>query len=182
MKISPWIAALVCLVPAFAESEDSGLIPVSQRKSVVGFVAHGKGKPVRIADLKGQIVLVDFWTTWCPPCRQSLPELAQLQRKGKEKGTLTVLPVNMDENRMEVLPRFVSKNAKVLGEFQAYSPGLGKEGIGANFGQEITAYPTTYLIDPEGRIAWRWTGYGKGLLVDRINQLLRELQASAAAR
>lgn len=173
------LPALLCLSTGVSASEDSGLIPVSARKSAAGFTVSAGGRTLRIADLKGKVVVVDFWTTWCPPCRQSLPELAHLQRAGKAKGTLVVLPVNMDEDRISVLPRFLGRNEKALGEFTAYYPGLGKEGIGANFGREIEAYPTTYLLDGEGRIAWRWTGYGEGTLVARINQLLQELQSSA---
>lgn len=182
MLIRFLLPALLCLSSTLSASEDSGLIPVSQRKSATGFTASAGGKVLRVADLKGKVVVVDFWTTWCPPCRQSLPELAHLQRVGKSKGTLAVLPVNMDEDRISVLPKFLGRNEKVLGEFTAYYPGLGKEGVGANFGQEVSAYPTTYIIDHEGRIAWRWTGYGQGLLVDRINQVLRELQNTTAAR
>lgn len=165
------------LLPA---GDDSGLIPAAQRRSAAGFVAHEGSRSVKVADLKGRVEVVDFWTTWCPPCRQSLPELAHLQRQGAAKGTLAVLPVNMDEERMTVLPRFLARNGKVLGEFHAYAPGLGKDGIAANFGEDPKAYPTTYLLDGEGRIAWRWAGYGEGVLAHRINQLLQELSSAGA--
>lgn len=173
------LPALLCLPGILSAGEDSGLIPVAERKPATAFKVTGGGRSLSVADLKGKVVVVDFWTTWCPPCRESLPELAHLQRAGKAKGTLAVLPVNMDEDRISVLPRFLGRNEKVLGEFTAYYPGQGKEGIGANFGREVDAYPTTYLLDGEGRIAWRWTGYGKGILVARINQLLQELQSAA---
>ncbi len=179
LRASATVAIL--LATPLGASDDSGLIPAAQRRSAASFVVHEGGKSVKIADLKGRVIVVDFWTTWCPPCRKSLPELAHLQRQGAAKGTLAVLPVNMDEDRMAVLPRFLSRNSKKLGEFHAYAPGLGREGISANFGEDPKAFPTTYLLDGEGRIAWRWAGYGEGMLVARINQLLQELQATQAA-
>lgn len=175
------LSTVFLLAAPLSASDDSGLIPPAQRRSAAGFVVREGDRTVKVADLKGRIVVVDFWTTWCPPCRRSLPELAHLQRQGAAKGTLAVLPVNMDEDRMAVLPRFLMRNAKALGEFHAYAPGLGKEGVAANFGEDPKAYPTTVLLDGEGRIAWRWSGYGEGVLVARINQLLAELAAAQAA-
>jgi len=150
--------------------------PIEKRIDLnkLGFVDQS-GKKCQIEDFKGKIVVVDFWTTWCGPCRQSLPELRILQRQGADKGTLIVIPCNLDdEGWPHVVSQFMNKNKAALAGFTYYRPQGGKNGIGTNLGGDINSYPTTLIIDRTGKLATKWSGYGEGLLVYEINQLLKE--------
>lgn len=153
-------------------SDDSGLIPKGQRKDASAFGFSDGKKKGTLADYRGKVVVVDFWTTWCPPCRESLPELAHLQRQ-EARAPIAIIPVNRDEEGWSIVTPFLSKNSKVLEGFRVFMAGTGTNGI--SILGEVKAFPTTYLIDAEGKVAWRWSGYGEGLLLERLKMLLREL-------
>ncbi|MBI4911713.1 MAG: TlpA family protein disulfide reductase [Acidobacteria bacterium] len=141
---------------------------------MMGFVDNDRKKCL-VADFKGKVVVVDFWTIWCPPCRKSLPELHFLQKQGQEKGSLVVIPCNLDD---ELWPQgvyqFMAKNRKALEGFRYFRPQTGRNGVSTNLGSEVRSYPTTLVLDREGRLAVRWSGYGEGMLVQEINALLQE--------
>lgn len=138
----------------------------------LGFV-DSNGRKCRIGDFKGKVVVVDFWVKWCGPCRQALPELAFLQKEGQEKGNLVVIPCNLDdEGWPQGVMQFVRQNQKALPGFVYHRPMVGRQGINANLGEDIKSYPTTLVIDREGRLATRWSGYGAGLLVQEINAVI----------
>lgn len=110
-----------------------------------------EGKPVSLADYKGRVVMVDFWATWCGPCRQAIPHLNELYAENKEKG-FEILAIAMDENGEKVVPPFVAANQidyRVL---------LGTPDVEAAFGG-LLGYPTTFLIDRNGEIADKTLGY-----------------------
>lgn len=142
--------------------------------SNLGFVDNN-GKKVLVSDFKGKVVLVDFWVKWCGPCRKSLPELTLLQKAGQEKGNLVVVPCNLDEEDWpQGVYAFMRQNKKWLDGMVYYRPSTGKNGIFTNLGEDIQSYPTTLVIDPTGRLASKWSGYGEGLTVYEINQVIQE--------
>lgn len=172
--------ALLCALSLTAG--DIERFPVGQRADLsrLGFV-DAKGKKCVVGDFKGKVVVVDFWAVWCGPCRRSLPELNALQQQGRQKGTLVVIPCNLDE---DLWPRnvmqFLERNAQALPGFTCYRAQIGKAGIGTNLGQDIASFPTTLVIDRGGRLAARWSGYGEGVLVAEINRTLAEPAEAAA--
>lgn len=169
------IAPFLALAPLLG-GEDTGLLPREARKDASAF-GFTDGKVLKtVADYRGRVMVIDFWATWCGPCRKSLPELAHLQRQ-EGKAPIAIIPVNRDEGGWSVVLPFLHKNAKALEGFKVYMAGVGKQGISVL--GEVNAYPTTYLIDTEGRIAARWTGYGEGMLVERLRALLAELPPPA---
>ena len=166
------LAGTMSLALLAGDSEDHAYAKGSRRDMSALGMTDGT-HAVTVGDFRGKVVVVDFWTTWCPPCRQSIPELQALQKAGNARGTLVVLPVNMDDDGWPAVIHFIQLNRKALKDFKVYRPGIGEHGPARVF-QTITAFPTTLVIDKEGGLAFFWTGYGEGTLVQRINQVLHE--------
>lgn len=108
------------------------------------------GESVSLSNYKGKVVLLDFWATWCGPCRMSTPALVRLNEKFKDRG-LTVLGISMDENIDNVKP-FVTEE-KVQHNI------LYAEGSNVAYSYQIEAIPTLYLIDKQGVIRQQYSGY-----------------------
>lgn len=108
-----------------------------------------EGNTVKLSDYRGKIVFVNFWTTWCPPCRAEMPEFNEADKEFKEKDDVVLLTVNLTNGAKgeteEAVRKFVNENGytmKVL---------LDKKGTAAKK-YNITGIPTTYVIDTEGNI------------------------------
>ena len=119
-----------------------------------------------LAEYRGKVVLVDVWATWCPPCRRSLPEVAQLQKGGGE--AYAVLPISVDRGGWNDVKPFLGQNPQ-LG-LTAYVPD-GDASL-QPFG-EISGIPTTLLVDRQGRLLQRWSGYGEGRAKQALDEALR---------
>jgi thiol-disulfide isomerase/thioredoxin len=108
------------------------------------------GQEIRLSNLRGRVVLLDFWATWCAPCREAIPHLVRLQKNYQDKG-LEVIGMNMDKGDVEVVRRFVHSMEI------PYSITLTPEEVSRNYG--VTALPTTVLIDKEGKIRQKFLGF-----------------------
>ena len=116
-------------------------------------------RDVTLADYKGKVVLVNFWATWCDPCRVEIPWLIEMQDKYGAKGFI-VLGIAMDEEGKPVVAPFVAKERyEVNGQKQAmnYPIVVGNEKVAAKFGG-LLGYPTSVLISRDGRVLKRTTG------------------------
>jgi len=123
------------------------------------------GKRVDLAALRGQVVLLDFWASWCGPCLKELPHLQQLHATNEPKG-LHAIAVNMDEG-----PEHAREFAKKIG----LTMPIGiNDGFDERFGVKIL--PTVVLADKSGRIRGRWDGYRPGLET-AIDEKLQHLLA-----
>jgi thiol-disulfide isomerase/thioredoxin len=117
------------------------------------------GKDVTLGDYKGKVVLVNFWATWCDPCREEIPWLIDMQQKYGGKG-FTVLGIAMDEEGKSVVAPFVSKehfdvsNQKLA---MNYPIVIGNDDIAEKFGG-LLGYPTSVLISRDGKQVKRITG------------------------
>ncbi|HSS49698.1 MAG TPA: TlpA disulfide reductase family protein [Thermoanaerobaculia bacterium] len=109
------------------------------------------GKTLSIASLKGKVVLLDFWATWCGPCRQAMPELKALLQKNTGKP-LVVVSVSADEDR-KAPEAFARANGMTW--IQAWD-GQGRV-IGGVFG--ASSLPSYVVIDADGRIAYLMKGW-----------------------
>jgi peroxiredoxin len=119
--------------------------PDKQRHVAPDFsLKDADGKVVHLSDYRGKVVILDFWATWCGPCKVEIPWFIEFQRQHQEG--LAVLGVSMDDEGWEVVKPFVAKakmNYRVL---------IGNDQTSQLYGG-IDALPTTFLIDRAGRIA-----------------------------
>jgi len=117
------------------------------------------GKDVALADLKGKVVFVNFWATWCEPCQIEIPWLIDMQAKYGPKG-FTVVGVAMDEEGKSVVAPFVSKEKfDVNGQKTAmsYPIWLGTDDAADKFGG-VLGYPTSFLISRDGKQVQKFQG------------------------
>ena len=126
------------------------------------------GTPVQLSSLRGQVVVMEFWASWCGPCRMSTPSLDAIYRKFRSRG-VTVLLVNLQESP-ETARRWTD------GRFAAPIL-LDREGhVAARYG--VHALPRLFIIDRSGRIQYARSGYGGGL-ERSLGLVLEELLAEA---
>jgi peroxiredoxin len=124
----------------------ASLKPNGERHDAPDFaLKDAEGKTVHLADYRGKVVLLDFWATWCDPCRLEIPWFIEMQRKNKDRG-FEVLGVSMDDEGWEVVKPFMKNigvNYRVL---------IGNDQTTEMYGG-VDALPTTFLIDRQGKIA-----------------------------
>ena len=109
---------------------------------------------ITLASLKGKVVLLDFWATWCAPCREAIPHLVELYKNYHDRG-LVVIGMNVDKGEGDVVRRFV----KSMGI--PYPILLAQEEVVRDYA--ISALPTTVLIDKEGKIREKVVGFNSNI-------------------
>ena len=124
------------------------------------------GNPLQLSAFRGKVVLLDFWATWCPPCRAEIPHFKKLYTAQKGNG-LQVIGLSMGEDPKTVRS-FISQNGV------NYPIAISTSPVEAAYGG-IRGIPTTFLIDKEGRIAQKFVGYQDPSVFEReIRVLLLE--------
>jgi peroxiredoxin len=121
------------------------------------------GEVVSLADFRGKVVVLDFWGTWCPPCRREIPDFISLQKEYGAEG-LQIVGVALDEpEKVQDFARQNGMNYPVL---------LGTNNVAVLYGG-IEGLPTTFIIDRSGRIVSRLEGYrAKSVFEEEIRRLL----------
>ena len=123
------------------------------------------GKDVKLADLKGKVVLVNFWATWCEGCQVEIPWFVEFQREYADRG-LAVVGIAMDDDWKSVKPWIEEKKVN-------YPVVIGNQGLGKQYG--LIGMPLTALVDREGRIADVHNGIvDKTATEQRIKDLLQQ--------
>ena len=125
-----------------------------------------KGATARLKQYQGKVVLLDFWASWCGPCRQSFPLFNQLYKELKEKD-FVILAVNIDEDQKDAL--------KFLEEVPVnFAIGFDPKGkIPELYG--LTGMPTSYVIGKNGKIAKIIEGFTPSELVDIKKEVIKQL-------
>ncbi|MBC7542371.1 MAG: TlpA family protein disulfide reductase [Candidatus Sericytochromatia bacterium] len=109
------------------------------------------GKPIKLSDYKGKVVILDFWATWCPPCRQEIPDFVSLQKQYGAKG-LQIVGIALDQEGADVVKPFAKEN------HINYPIALDtKSSVPALYGG-VRGIPTTFVIDRKGNIVKKFVG------------------------
>lgn len=138
-----------------------------------GFLMEGKTTR-RLADFKGQVVVLNIWATWCTPCLKELPTLDALEEKYGPDG-LVVLPLSVDTMEFEQLQQFIQKLELEL-------PHLAQDRNNTIFNQlKGAGLPVTYLIGRDGALRARYAG-GTDWLDEEHTQRIEALLAESEAR
>lgn len=150
MRHVKWLLlALAVVLPEAARADafkDLELIRPSRPTAAVDFtVASLTKSPLRLSDFKGKVVFLNFWATWCPPCKEEMPSMERLYRRYKDKG-FTILAVSIDSGGPAPVAAFV----KMFGlTFPiALDPKLSVANQYA-----VRGLPSTFLIDRKGTVA-----------------------------
>ena len=109
------------------------------------------GKTVRLSDYKGKVVLLEFWATWCPPCRASVPGLEKLHKAYKDKG-LVLLAVAMDMGGDDEVRSYIKESGIT------YTVLKGTEDVATKY--QVRSIPMMLVLGKDGKIAKRYIGMG----------------------
>jgi thiol-disulfide isomerase/thioredoxin len=126
------------------------------------------GDTLRLSDLRGDVVLVDFWATWCGPCKMAMPHLQEIHEEYQDKG-VQIVAISVDKQGAKIVKPFIAKHGY---SFQVL---LTDNQIERKFGG-IQGIPTTFIIGPDGKVFKRFVGYQpKGIYLQAIKALKPDL-------
>ncbi|HHQ14695.1 MAG TPA: TlpA family protein disulfide reductase [Chromatiales bacterium] len=149
------LAVLAIVVSGAIAGEVSGPAPDFS-------LVNRQGQTVSLSDLKGQVVLINFWATWCGPCRKEMPLLEQLYERYEPLG-FTLLGVNVEEN---------PKDADAfLKETPVTFPVLFDPDNRVSKMYDVSAMPSTVLVDRKGQMRFLHHGYQEGYENEYQNQI-----------
>lgn len=120
--------------------------------SAANFAAQDlQGRPVHFADLRGKVVLLNFWATWCPPCRKEMPAMERLHRAYRERGLVVLAVTAQDASPLDEVKRFAASGGLTFPVWHDRDNVAGRR-----YG--IPGVPTSYLVTHDGQLAYRVLG------------------------
>lgn len=147
------------------------------RKAAPDFtLKDSDGRPVKLSDYKGKVVLLNFWATWCGPCKIELPWFVDFEQRYKDRG-FAVLGVSMDDDGWDTVKPYLEDH-KIN-----YRVVIGSDEVADQYGG-VSSLPTSFILDREGKIAGTHVGLvSKSNYQNEIEQLLdnKEIGPSASA-
>ncbi len=123
------------------------------------------GREITLSQLKGKVVLLDFWATWCGPCKESIPHLIQLYKNYRQSG-FELVGMNVEKGDSEAVRRFVTSMDI------PYPVVIAPENVVNSY--RVTGIPTAFLIDKEGKIRERVLGFSSAT-AQRLDTKVKDL-------
>ena len=174
--LSSLVAAVLILTGAGCSARGSRaeraseMKPPGKRRPAPDFqLKDANGQPFRLADYKGKVVVLNFWATWCGPCKIEIPWFAEFERTYKDRG-FAVIGIAMDEEGWDVVKPYVEHRQ------MNYRVAVGSAEVEELYGGGggIESLPTTFVIDRAGKVADVHVGLvSKSDYRDEIEELLR---------
>lgn len=159
---------LVLVFGMTAQAADRGCAANAKPANLNITLKDISGNPVHLSDYKGKVILLDFWATWCPPCRKEIPGYIELYNSYKSRG-LAVIGVSMDED--DDIATVKSYAAQIKMNYPVLL-GYGRDDLTKAFGE--LPLPTTFVIARDGRICQKHDGLTAKEQVEReITSLLQ---------
>jgi peroxiredoxin len=159
-------AARLVLAAALAVAANTAAPAIAPLATAPDFTLHTMNGPnLRLAEQRGRVVMVNFWATWCGPCREEMPQLNRLYQKYKGAG-FVLLGVNVDDD--------TRKAADVAGKLGVTFPVLLDTDKVVSKLYDLSTMPSTVLIDRDGKVRYVHRGYLNGY-EDNYEKQIREL-------
>ncbi|MEO0136512.1 MAG: TlpA disulfide reductase family protein [candidate division WOR-3 bacterium] len=149
-KVSITIITTCLIFTLFCTKEKSGTSDIKGNDFTLKSL---QGEEYTLSKLKGRVVIVDFWATWCPPCRREIPHLVALYEKHKDKGLLILGVSAEDKQTLATFARENNINYPIL---------LGNNEVFQRFG--VHSIPHTLFIDKKGNVRKTQIGYADELI------------------
>lgn len=167
------ISLVLCLALAACKGkvgeEEATISPPGEGDMAVEITVNDlEGKKVSLSQFKGKAIMLNFWATWCPPCREEMPSMEAMYQKLKGSSDFVMLAISIDEN-MEAVKEFVKKNNYKMPVF--HDP---NREAGSVYG--LTGVPETFLIDKKGKIVMKRLGpedWMKPEVIDTVQGLMK---------
>ncbi len=163
LVLSLCVVSLLVLSRCAREEKPSSLAPDFTLQTL-------DGEEITLSKLKGKAILLDFWATWCGPCREAVPHLVELYRSYQDRG-LEIIGVNLDKSNPDAVRTYV-KAFNI-----PYPIVIAPDEVVRNYG--VTGLPTTILIDKEGKIREKFMGFNS-TISKQMGTRVAELTAEKA--
>ncbi len=165
------LLAVLFTTSVYAADAPQTMTPVAKRPATKDYALEDMdGKTQRLSAQRGKVVLVNFWATWCPPCRQELPSMQRLWEKLKDEP-FAMHAIDVGETAEEILPFIFSTGTELT------FPILLDRDSKALKQWPVIAIPTTFVVDKQGRIAYRSVGgreWDDPKLIEELRRLMQE--------
>jgi len=126
------------------------------------------GTTVNSDQFKGKVLLIDFWATWCPPCREAIPHLIQMKKEHKDED-FDIVGISLDgSDKIDKVKKFISDVGI------NYNICMGSDSVEKDFGG-IPAIPTIFLIDKNGSIVNKWIGFERSVADEISGEVKKQL-------
>lgn len=170
--LSPFGAVVLFVIIAasgyfVSEKMDKKDVSISTAELFATTLPDENGVPQALSQWQGKMIVLNFWATWCPPCREEMPELSELNTEYQDKNVI-VIGIALDE--IELIKEFNAENKMSYPLLAAEDTGGN---LAANLGNNKSALPYTVIIKPDGTVANTYFGrISKPLLEEALLKLI----------